>query len=165
MKGNAKVIECLNEALTGELTAINQYWIHAMMCKNWGYLKLAEDLKAESIGEMKHADALINRVLFLDGVPNVQRYGKIIVGTTVQEQIENDLKLELDAIKVLTNGINVAVEANDYGSKELMEVILKDEEEHVDHLEAQLHIIQEVGIQNYLAQHIHNGKGNEAGHM
>lgn len=157
MKGNPKVIEFLNEALTGELTAINQYFLHGMMCKNWGYMKLAAENREESIGEMKHAELLMNRILFLDGVPNMQRYFKIVTGTTVQEQMENDLKLELDAIKVLTNGINAATEANDYGSRDLFEMVLKDEEEHVDHLEAQLHIIQEIGIQNYLAQQINGG--------
>jgi bacterioferritin len=151
MKGKPKVVQALNEALTAELTAINQYMIHAMMCKNWGYAKLAEAQRKEAIEEMKHAEVLIDRILFLDGVPNMQKYNKVVVGTTVQEQIENDLKAELDAVRLYNAGMKISREAEDNGSAEVFEALLKDEEEHVDHLEAQLHMIGEMGIQNFLA--------------
>lgn len=154
MKGNAKVIACLNEALSGELTAINQFFIHSKMCENWGYTKLAKKDYEESLEEMKHADEIMNRILFLDGVPNMQKYHRIMVGTSVQEQMENDLQLELDQVKTFKKGLAQANAANDHVSRELCERLLKDEEGHVDYLEAQLHLIGEVGLQNYLAQQI-----------
>jgi len=156
MKGNKKLIDALNEILTGELTAINQYFVHAKMCQNWGYARLAEMNRKESIGEMKHADELIERILFLDGVPNLQRLGKVRVGETVAEQLKVDLALEMDAIPNLNKAIAQAVQVGDNGTRELLEDILKSEEEHVDWLEAQLELIRQVGEQNYLAQQIHD---------
>lgn len=155
MKGNAKVIETLNEVLTAEFTAINQYFIHAKMCQNWGYQRLAEANRHEAIDEMKHADQLIERVLFLEGVPNVQRLNKVKVGETVHEQMKLDHALELDALPRLNHGIALAVELHDNGTRELLEKILVSEEEHIDWLEAQLDLIKQVGEQNYLAQQIH----------
>lgn len=154
MKGNAKLIEALNEVLTAELTGINQYFIHAKMCGNWGYRRLAEVNRKESIGEMKHADEIIERILFLEGVPNMQRLGKVRVGETVAEQFKLDHGLELDAIGRLNKSIALAVEVGDNGSRELLEEILVSEEEHADWLEAQLELIKQVGEQNYLAQQI-----------
>lgn len=155
MKGNAKVIEALNEILTGELTAINQYFVHAKMCANWGYERLAHKIREESLGEMKHADILIERILFLEGVPNMQRLEKVRVGETVAEQIKLDLKLEETAVARLNKAIALAVEVADNASREILEDILKSEEEHIDWLEAQLELIKQVGEQNYLAQQIH----------
>jgi bacterioferritin len=156
MKGNKKIIEALNEILTGELTAINQYFIHAKMCANWGLRKLAEHSRKESIGEMKHADEVIERILFLEGVPNMQRLGKVRVGESVPEQLDLDLKLEMEAIPRLNKAIELAVETGDNGTRELLEGILTSEEEHVDWLEAQLDLIKTVGVENYLAQQIHD---------
>jgi len=155
MKGNKKVIEALNEILTGELTAINQYFIHAKMCANWGLHKLAEAIRKESIGEMKHADELIERILFLDGVPNMQRLHKVRVGETVPEQLALDLEVEMEAIPLLNKSIALAVEAGDNGTRELLEEVLTSEESHVDWIEAQLELIKTVGLENYLAQQIH----------
>lgn len=155
MKGNAKVIEALNEILTGELTAINQYFVHAKMCANWGYERLAHKIREESLGEMKHADILIERILFLEGVPNMQRLEKVRVGETVAEQIKLDLKLEEMAVARLNKAIALAVEVADNASREILEDILKSEEEHIDWLESQLELIKQVGEQNYLAQQIH----------
>ena len=154
MKGNAKLIEALNDVLTAELTGINQYFVHAKMCANWGYRRLAEVNRKESLGEMKHADEVIERILFLQGVPNMQRLGKVRVGETVAEQLKLDHGLELDAIGRLNKSIALAVEVGDNGSRELLEEILVSEEEHVDWLEAQLELLKQVGEQNYLAQQI-----------
>jgi bacterioferritin len=154
MKGNAKVIETLNEILTGELTAINQYFVHAKMCANWGYARLAHKIREESIGEMKHADQVIERILFLEGVPNMQRLEKVRVGETVHEQLKLDLKLEEQALPRLNKAIAQAAELGDNTTRELLEGILTTEEEHVDWLEAQLDLIKQVGEQNYLAQQI-----------
>ncbi len=154
MKGNPKVIEALNDVLTAELTGINQYFVHAKMCENWGYKRLAEVNRKESISEMKHADEVIERILFLDGVPNMQRLGKVRVGETVPEQLKLDHGLELDAVSRLNKGIALAVDVGDNGTRELLEDILVSEEEHVDWLEAQLELITQVGEQNYLAQQI-----------
>jgi bacterioferritin len=155
MRGNAKLIEVLNEILTAELTAINQYFIHAKMCENWGYRRLAEHIRGESIGEMKHADRLIERILYLEGVPNVQRLGKVRVGETVAEQFKLDYKVEEEAIPRLNKAIALAVEVSDNGTRDLLEEILESEEEHADWIEAQLELIKQVGEQNYLAQQIH----------
>ena len=155
MKGNAKLIESLNEILTGELTAINQYFIHAKMCDNWGYDRLAHKNREESISEMKHADDLIERILFLEGVPNMQRLEKVRVGEKVSEQLQLDLKLEQVAIPRFNKTIELAVEVGDNTTRELLEDMLKSEEEHVNWLEAQLELIKQVGEQNYLAQQIH----------
>jgi len=155
MKGDPKVIEILNEVLTGELTAINQYFLHARMCKSWGYDKLADKVHKESIDEMKHASALTDRILFLEGLPNLQRLGKLKIGETVPEQLESDLALENEAIPRLRKGIKICLEAADHGSRELLEHILVSEEEHTDWLEAQIGLIKEMGKDHYLAQQIH----------
>lgn len=152
MKGSDKVIELLNEVLTGELTAINQYFIHAKMCANWGYARLAKKIREESIDEMKHADELIDRILFLEGVPNVQRYGKINVGETVSEQFQLDLRLEYEAIERLRNGIALCRDEKDEASRDMLEHMLISEEGHTDWLETQIELIKQVGEQNYLAE-------------
>jgi bacterioferritin len=151
MKGDAEVIELLNDVLCAELTGINQYFIHAMMCANWKYLKLAKHSRDESTEEMKHAQDVIERILYLDGVPNMQRYMKINVGQTIPEQHEFDLSLERDAVARLNRGVELARAKGDSGSRALLEKILRDEEEHVDWLEAQLLQIQAMGLPNYLA--------------
>src|SRR5271163_1832666 len=130
MKGNDQVIDILNEVLTGELTAVNQYFIHAKMCHNWGYARLHKQIRAESIDEMKHAEALIERVLYLDGVPNIQRLWKVQVGQTVKEQLNADLNVEKKAIELLNRGVELARSLADNGSRELLEKILVSEEEH-----------------------------------
>ena len=150
MKGNENVIELLNEVLSAELTAINQYFIHAKMCADWGYAELADYARAESIDEMKHAELMIDRILFLEGQPNMQHYFKIHVGKTVEEQLHNDVQLEYGAVERLQKGIAVCVEAGDHTSKTILETILAEEEHHVDWLEAQLHQIGEIGLPNYL---------------
>jgi bacterioferritin len=154
MKGDPAVIDLLNEVLTGELTAINQYFLHAKMCKNWGYQKLASYIQKESIDEMKHADRLIERVLYLEGLPNVQRLAKVQVGQTVPEILKNDYAVELVAIPLLQKSIRVARDVGDNGSEDLLTSILTSEEEHVDWLEAQLELIKQVGEAHYLAQQI-----------
>lgn len=154
MKGDAEVIKALNGVLTGELTAINQYFLHARMCKDWGYEKLAAKVYKESIDEMKHAQELIDRVLFLEGIPNVQKLGPINIGETVVEQLESDLALENQAIPRIKNAIELCNEKSDYGSRDLLEKILISEESHVDWLESQLHIVKEVGKENYLSEQI-----------
>jgi len=155
MKGSPKIIELLNGALTKELTAINQYFIHGKMCENWGYQLLAKKYMDESLGEMKHADELIQRILFLEGTPNMTKYDKINVGANVKKQLESDLVLEEEAVKELKPAIKVCLEELDHASRELLEHILVDEEEHIDWIEGQLHIIKEAGYENYLAMQIH----------
>jgi len=157
MKGHADVIRLLNEVLTAELTAINQYFVHARMCQNWGYERLWKKLREESIGEMKHADQLIERILYLEGVPNVQRLGKVNVGETVPEQLRLDLEVERDAIRMLNAGIETARSLGDNGSRELLEHILEGEEGHANWIEAQMTLIAQTGEGNYLAQQIKNG--------
>jgi bacterioferritin len=152
MKGDPKVIELLNEVLGNELTAINQYFLHARMCENWGYQRLWKKVRAESIDEMKHADEIIERVLYLEGLPNVQRLGKMNIGQTVEEQLRSDLALENRAIPVLNRGVELCRQAGDNGTAELLEDLLVDEEEHANWLEAQLSLVEQVGIQNYLSQ-------------
>jgi bacterioferritin len=154
MKGDPKVIEVLNEVLTAELTSINQYFVHGEMCENWGYERLHKIIRKHSIGEMKHAEELIERVLFLEGIPNVQRLWKISIGENVQEILKADYALELEALPRLNAGIELCREAGDNNSRHLLEEILEEEEDHVDWLEAQLSLIEQVGIQNYLAQQI-----------
>ncbi len=154
MKGDKKIIEILNDVLTSELTAINQYFVHAEMCDNWGYDRLHHEIRSHSIGEMKHAEELIERILFLEGVPNVQRLGKINIGETVPEQFKVDLALEMDAVKRLNDGIETCRVAEDNNSRHLLEEILEDEEEHIDWIEAQLAQLEQVGAANYLAQQI-----------
>lgn len=154
MKGDPKVIDLLNEVLTGELTTINQYFLHSRMCRNWGYERLAHKIYVESIDEMKHADQLIERVLFLDGLPNVQRLGKVAVGTTVAEILKNDLAAEMIAVPLLNRGVQTCRDLGDNGSEALLKSILISEEEHVDWLEAQHELIRQLGEANYLAQQI-----------
>jgi bacterioferritin len=154
MKGSPDVIKVLNDVLRKELTGINQYFVHSKMCKNWGYEILAGVHWKESIDEMKHADSLVERILFLEGVPNVASYDKILVGPTVKQQLENDLGLEMAALGVLKPGIQTCLESRDDASRELLEHISVDEERHIDWIEAQFHQIQEIGYENYLAQQI-----------
>ena len=154
MKGNKKVVDVLNQVLRKELTGINQYFIHSMMCKNWHYNKLASHSHEESIEEMKHAQELIERILYLEGVPNMQRYFKIQVGQTVPEQHRFDLEVERNAVARLNAGLEACRAKGDNGSRLLLEKILKEEEEHIDWLEAQLGQIEEIGLPNYLAQQI-----------
>jgi len=154
VKGDAKIIELLNEVLTNELTAVNQYFLHSRMCKNWGYARLADHIHKEAIDEMKHADRLIERVLFLDGLPNVQRLGKVLIGQSAREILKNDLALEMMAIPLLNRGLGLCRELGDNGTEDLLRHILTSEEEHVDWLEAQFELLEQVGEQNYLAQQI-----------
>jgi bacterioferritin len=152
MKGDMKVVALLNDVLTGELTAVNQYWLHARLCENWGYHRLWKKVRGESLGEMRHADELIDRILYLEGMPNVQRYGKINVGQTVPEQFRLDLAVEVAAVKLLNDGIELCRSLGDNGTRELLEHILKHEEEHIDWLEEQQRLLEQVGEQNYLAE-------------
>ena len=154
MQGNPQVIDALNRALTIELTAINQYFVQAKMCKNWGFEKLGKKHYEESIGEMKHAEKLIDRIIFLEGVPEIARYDTIRVGIDVKEQLEFDLALETRGVNTYNEAITLAVQLKDNGSRELMSEILVDSEEHVDWLEAQLNLIQTVGLERYLAEQI-----------
>jgi bacterioferritin len=149
MKGNAKVLAELNKALQEELTAINQYFLHAEMCENWGYHKLSEFIKKQSIGEMKHAEVLIERILFLDGSPSMVPLD-LKVGGTVKGMIESDLSLELSAVKQYNDAVAIATKEGDNGSRDLLVELLKDEEEHVDFLEAQMYLITELGYERYL---------------
>ncbi len=158
MKGDPKVIAFLNQVLKAELTAVNQYFLHAEMCENWGYLRLGKKVKKESIEEMVHAEKCIERILFLDGTPNMTDYFKINIGATVEEQFKNDLQVEYDAVKRLNDGIKLCVAQGDNASRDLAEKILTDEEEHIDWLEAQLHAIGEMGIGNYLAEQLKEDK-------
>jgi bacterioferritin len=154
MKGDAKVIAALNEILTGELTAINQYFLHAKMCKNWGYKKIGHKIYKESIDEMKHADVLTERILFLEGLPNLQKLDKLNIGENVKEQLESDLALEYRAIPRLRKAIELCWDASDHGTRDLLEKILVSEEEHADWLETQLSAIKDIGLQNYLSQQL-----------
>ena len=158
MQGNPKVIAALNEALKEELTAINQYFLHAEMCENWHYNKLGSFIKKQSIDEMKHAEALIERLLFLDATPSLTEPMQLTVGKNVKEQLESDLQLELNAVVMYNNAIQVARDQKDNASAELFEKLLKDEEEHVDWLEAQLYQIGEIGYERYLSQQIREEK-------
>jgi len=155
VKGDPKVIAVLNQVLKAELTAINQYFLHAEMCENWGYERLAKHTRKESIEEMTHAEKLMEHILYLDGTPNMTDYFKINIGQDVKAQLQNDLNVEYDAVKRLNAGIETCVKAGDNGSRDLLEGILVDEEEHIDWLEAQLHAIDEMGIENYLSQQLH----------
>lgn len=151
MKGNAKIIELLNEILTNELTAINQYFAHAKMCQNWGFVTLGSKIREESIDEMRHADQIIDRILYLEGMPNLQRLGKISIGENVPEQLRADLALEVAAVTFLNQCVAECVKAGDTGSMELVKSILVSEEQHIDWIEEQLGLIDSVGLQNYLA--------------
>ena len=155
MKGDPQIIDALNEILTAELTAINQYYIHAKMCENWGYKRLYAWKRKESIEEMKDADVIIARILYLDGVPNMQRMNPVRVGENAVEQHELDLALETAAIERLNKAIPLAREKGDNGTAELLEHILKGEEHSADELESHLNVVREIGKENYLAQHIY----------
>jgi bacterioferritin len=157
MKGNDEVIQVLNEVLTSELTAINQYFIHSKMCEDWGFQKLAAKKRAESIEEMTHADIVIARILYLEGVPNMQRYFPVKVGEDAVEQHRLDLEVEYDAVKRLNAGIALCREKGDNGTRDLLETILKDEEEGIDWLEAQLHLVETVGRERYLSEQMGGG--------
>ena len=159
MKGTQAVIDLLNDVLTAELTAINQYFVDAKMCENWGYAALADHIRADSIDEMGDAEKLIERVLYLEGVPNLQRLGSVKVGETVPEKLSLALALEIDAIRRLNQGIAVCTEAGDNGSRELLVTILEGEEEHADWLEAQLQLIEQLGEALYLAQQVGRAGG------
>ena len=152
MKGLPEVIDALNGALTVELTAINQYFCQAKMCKNWGYHKLAAKHYEESLGEMKHAEQLIDRILFLEGTPEIARYDVIRVGTDVPEQFRNDLALEMKGVQHYNHLIDLCARLKDNGTRDLVEPILRESEEHVDWLETQLGLIEAVGLQNYLTE-------------
>jgi bacterioferritin len=150
MKGNEKIIAILNDFLADELTAINQYMVHSEMCANWGYDKLHEATEKRAIGEMKHAEKLIGRILFLEGQPTVSNLKEISIGATVEVQLKHDLEAEADAVKAYNDGIRLCMELGDHGSRELIEDNLEGEEEHLDWLEAQLDQINQMGLQNYL---------------
>ncbi|TMA13742.1 MAG: bacterioferritin [Deltaproteobacteria bacterium] len=154
MKGDKQVITLLNDVLTAELTAVNQYFLHARLCHHWGYERLYERVRKESIGEMKHADELIERILYLEGMPNVQRYGKVDVGQTVPEQFQLDLQVEYEAVKRLNEGIEACRTAGDNGTRTLLERILHEEEAHVDWLETQQETIKQVGTESYLSEQL-----------
>ena len=156
MTGDPQVIELLNDVLTAELTAINQYFVDSKMCANWGFPVMAKHFYDESIDEMKDADDLIERILFLDGIPNLQRLGTVQVGETVPEKLELALALEREAIARLNSGITTCSQVGDHGSRDLLEEILEGEEEHAEWLEGQLNALATVGVENYLAQQLHD---------
>jgi bacterioferritin len=155
MQSDPRVIEALNEVLTAELTAVNQYFIHAKMCANWGYERLAEHGRGESIDEMKHAESVIERILYFDGTPNMQRLFPVRVGENVQEQLELDLAVEHEAIPRFNRAIALCVEVGDNGTRDQLAEMLTSEEEHTDWLETQLETIRQIGLENYLAQQLH----------
>ncbi len=154
MKGDKQVIQHLNTVLKNELTAINQYFLHAKMLKDWGLTKMADYENAESIDEMKHADAIIERILFLEGLPNLQDLGRLMIGENVKEILECDLKLEMIAIPDLNKAMAHCEQVGDYVSREIFGRILEAEEEHVDHLETQLSLIEKVGLENFIQSQI-----------
>ena len=154
MKGNEQIIERLNVLLADELTAINQYIVHSEMCANWGYQRLHEAIEKRAITEMKHAEKLIGRIIFLEGKPIVSNLNKLNIGAEVQAQLKNDWAAEEGAVRAYNEGIRLAVQVGDNGTRELLESILKDEEEHIDWIEAQLDQVQQMGIQNYLVEQI-----------
>jgi bacterioferritin len=155
VRGDDQILELLNDVLTAELTAVNQYFLHAKLCEHWGYRRLADHGRHESIDEMKHADRVTDRILYLEGVPNYQRLSPLRIGETVPEQFESDLQLERVAIERLNAGIARAVELGDNGTRELLAEILVAEEEHADWLETQLETIRQIGVELYLAQQLH----------
>jgi bacterioferritin len=155
MRGDPEIIEFLNEALTSELTAINQYFAHAKLCENWGYLGLAAHHREESIGEMRDAETLIDRILYLEGHPNLQRMGAVKVGENVPEQMAADLALEVDAVARYNRGVQLCLAKGDAGTREILETLLSGEESHLDWIETQQRIIAEIGIERYLQSHLH----------
>ena len=162
MQGKQRVIDALNAGLTIELTAINQYFVQSKMCANWGLMRLAKKHYVESMGEMKHAEKLIDRIIFLEGVPDIARYGIIRVGTEVKEQFENDLKLETNGVHAYNAAIKICLEENDAGSRDMLETILVESEEHVDWLDTQLDLISKMGMPNYMVTQV--GEDDGAGH-
>ena len=154
MRGNERIIAALNDVLTAELTAVNQYFIHARMCQNWGYERLWKKVRAESIDEMKHADTLIAHILYLEGLPNLQRLGKVNVGQTVPEQLALDRDVEVAARKQLNGFIEECRALGDHTTRELLEKILISEEQHLDWLETQIETIRQIGVENYLSQQL-----------
>jgi len=154
MKGDKQVVTLLNDVLTAELTAVNQYFLHARLCHHWGYERLYEKVRKESIEEMKHADVLIDRILFLEGLPNVQRYNKVNVGQTVPEQFQLDLAVEYEAVKRLNDAIKVCRDVGDNGTREILEKMLREEESHADWLETQQEAIKQIGVEQYLAEQL-----------
>jgi bacterioferritin len=154
VKGDTQVIALLNDVLSAELTAVNQYWLHARLCENWGYERLWKKIREESLEEMKHADELIERILYLDGMPNLQRLGKINVGESVPEQFKLDLQVEYEAVKRLNEGIEACRAKGDNGTRALLEKMLGDEEDHVDWLEEQQRLVETLGEAAYLAEQI-----------
>ncbi|PWB80840.1 MAG: bacterioferritin [Candidatus Methylomirabilota bacterium] len=155
MQRHPRIIELLNSVLRMELTGINQYFLHSKMCDSWGYHVLAKAILEESIEEMKHADKIIERILFLDGRPNLSDYDRISIGSNVRQQLENDLALEIAALALLNSGVTLCAELQDIGSRELLERLIVDEERHVGWIETQLHEIGELGYENYLAEQIY----------
>jgi bacterioferritin len=158
MKGDSKIIELLNHVLTMELTAINQYFLHARLASHWGYERIGKTIYAESIDEMKHAQELVDRILFLEGHPNLQKLNALSIGQTIPEALQADLELERTAIPILKKGIGLCYENLDHVSRELLEKILRDEERHVDWIETQLGMIKDLGLETYLGQQIHGEK-------
>ncbi len=156
MKGDKNIIEALNEVLTAELTAINVYFLHYRMQENWGYDKLAHHAREESMGEMKHADQLIERILYLDGLPNMARYDEVLIGDNCEDQLKNQYKIETAHVDRLKKNIQLCHDEKDFGSKELLDGILKDTEESCDWLETQFQRIKDIGINNYLTEHMHS---------
>jgi bacterioferritin len=154
VKGDQRILDLLNDVLMGELTAVSQYFLHAKMCHNWGYSHLGEKIYKESIDEMKHADKLVERILFLDGLPNLQKLGSLSIGQSVAEILQSDLSLELATVPRLNAAVTLCRELKDNGSEELLLRILVDSESHVDWLESQVELVKQVGEQNYLAQQI-----------
>jgi bacterioferritin len=157
MKGKPEVIATLSEMLKEELAAINQYILHAEMCENWGYHRISKATKMQSIGEMKHAEKIIERILFLEGMPQMDVMGKISIGKDVPQQLKNDLALEKGAVVAYNHAIETCRKAGDNATADFLKVILIDEEEHVDHLETQLELIEQIGLQNYLSQQLGEG--------
>jgi bacterioferritin len=155
VQGDPAVLELLNDVLTSELTSVNQYFVHAKLCEHWGYDRLAEKIRAESIEEMKHVEELADRILYLEGMPNFQRLFSVRVGETVPEQFQLDLETERESITQLNDGIATCVRLGDNGSRELLAGMLVDEEEHADWLETQLEAIRQVGVENYLTEQLH----------
>ena len=155
MQGQPQIVELLNNVLRKELTGVNQYFVHAKMCENWGYQVLMKVNRDEAMDEMKHAEKIIDRILFPDGIPNMSSYDRIMIGNNVKQQLESDLALEMAALQVLGPGVQLCLELGDTGSRELLEHIIVDEEQHVDWIEAQLHKIDELGYENYLSEQIY----------
>jgi len=155
MKAKKGIVDFLNKILTNELTAINQYFLHAEMCGNWGYEKLHDEIRKHAIDEMKHAEEIIEHILYLEGFPNLQRLGTLKIGETVPEQFKSDLGLEQEAVKLLAEAIEHCVKVGDFNTRSKLEGILTSEEEHIDWIETQMETMKQVGVENYLSQHMH----------